>query len=235
MRILVADDDPSILEPLVLALEQHGYDVVSAPDGEKAWESFRLQRPDFAVLDVSMPNLDGLTLTRRIAASGEPRVPVILLTGRRDLEDKVRALDLGADDYVVKPCSDRELLARIRAVWRRSSGPTRILRVGELAIDPQTHDFFLKGERVEVTALEFKLLLELMEHAGQVVRYNTLMLKTWGYAVSNDLLRVTIFRIRQKIEPDPRKPLYLHTIPRVGLIIQEKPAPAEEETEEQTA
>jgi DNA-binding response OmpR family regulator len=230
MRILVADDDPSILEPLVIALERDGYDVVSASDGEKAWESFRQQRPDFAVLDVSMPNLDGLTLTRKIAASGDPRVPVILLTGRREVEDKVRAFELGADDYVIKPCTDRELLARIRAVWRRTSGPARILHAGDLAIDPRTHDFFLKGQRVDLTALEFKLLLELLEHAGQVVRYSTLMHKTWGYTVSHDLLRVTVFRIRQKIEPDPHTPHYLHTVPRVGLIVHARHVSRDEQT-----
>jgi DNA-binding response OmpR family regulator len=131
---------------------------------------------------------------------------------------------------VIKPCTDRELLARIRAVWRRTSAPARILRAGDLAIDPLTHDFYLRGQRVELTALEFKLLLELLEHAGQVVRYSTLMHKTWGYTVSNDLLRVTIFRIRQKIEPDPHKPQYLHTVPRVGLIVHARQGLTEEQT-----
>ena len=220
MRILIADDDQDIIEPLEAVLKREGYDVVVASDGDRAWDLFTLERPDFAVLDVSMPGMDGIELTRRIAGSGEPRVPVILLTGRGSENDKVVALDLGADDYVVKPCSHRELLARIRAVWRRVGTPSRLFSVGGLTIDPATHTFYIEGRPVEVTSNEFLLLLALMERAGQVVRYGTLMHRVWGSDVSHDLLRVTIYRLRHKIEADPRSPRYIRTIPGVGFLIQ---------------
>src|SRR5690349_8701460 len=109
---------------------------MAAADGKRAWELFTKDRPDFAVLDVSMPGMDGLAVTRRIVESGEPHVPIILLTGRGQVGDKVTALDLGADDYLVKPCSDRELTARIRAVWRRANVPAKLISAGDLAISP---------------------------------------------------------------------------------------------------
>ena len=219
MRILLADDDPDILEPLKAALTREGYDVVAAGDGEEAWTQFQAERPDFAVLDLTMPGLDGIELTRRIVEAGEPRVPVILLTGRSAEGDKVSALDLGADDYVVKPCSPRELQARIRAVWRRASTPTRILTSGNLALDPATHKFYVEGRQVDVTSNEFLVLLALIERAGQVVRYATLMRAVWGTTVSNDLLRVTIYRLRQKIEPNGKTPRYITTVAGVGFMI----------------
>jgi two-component system response regulator RegX3 len=220
VRILLADDDPNILEPLEQVLRRDGHEVVAAGDGDTAWDLFTLDRPDFAVLDVSMPGLDGFALTRRIAATGEPRVPIILLTARGHERDKVSALDAGADDYVVKPCSHRELLARIRAVWRRAGTPSRLITVGNLTIDPATHKFYLDGRTVEVTTNEFLLLLTLMERAGHVVRYAALMHRVWGTEVSNDLLRVTIYRLRRKIEPDASKPRYIHTVPGVGFLLE---------------
>jgi DNA-binding response OmpR family regulator len=220
MRILIADDDPDILEPLEAVLKLEGHTVLAASDGDRAWDLFKLERPDFAVLDVSMPGIDGIALTRRINGSGEPRVPVILLTGRGHDNDKVVALDMGADDYVVKPCSHRELLARIRAVWRRAGTPSRVFSVGGLTIDPATHTFYIQGRPVDVTSNEFLLLLALMERAGQVVRYSTLMHRVWGSEVSHDLLRVTVYRLRHKIEEDPRSPRYIRTIPGVGFLIQ---------------
>jgi DNA-binding response OmpR family regulator len=220
MRILIADDDPDVLESLEHALRREGHEVIPAIDGDTAWELFLLDRPDFAVLDVSMPGLDGIALTRRIAATGEPHVPVILLTGRNQERDKVTALDAGADDYVVKPCGPRELLARIRAVWRRAGTPSRLIMIGDLTIDPATHRFYVDGRTIEVTSNEFLLLLTLMERAGQVVRYTTLMHRVWGSEVSHDLLRVTVYRLRHKIEPDPAKPRYIRTVPGVGFLIQ---------------
>ncbi len=221
MRILVADDDPNILEPLEIALRREGFTVFAARDGIRAWDIFTRERPDFAVLDMSMPGADGLELTRRISSAGEPRVPIIVLTGRSQERDKVAALDTGADDYVVKPCSHRELIARIRAVWRRADRPALVLTNGALSVDPMTHHVHLDGQRVEVTATEFTLLLTLMEHAGQIVRTSTIMRRVWGLAVSDDLVRVTVFRLRRKIEPDPKQPRYIHTVPGVGFIVRD--------------
>jgi two-component system KDP operon response regulator KdpE len=166
-----------------------------------------------------MPGEDGLTLLRRIAADGVPHVPTILLTGRGQISDKVSALDLGADDYLVKPCSDRELIARIRAVWRRSRAADKSQSAGDLSLDLAAHDFYLKGRRIDVTANEFILLQTLIEQAGRVVRYQTLMMRIWGSSVSRDLLRVTVFRLRQKIEADPKAPQYILTVPSVGFIL----------------
>jgi DNA-binding response OmpR family regulator len=219
VRILIADDDPNILGPLEIALKREGHEVMAAADGKRAWELFTKDRPDFAVLDVSMPGMDGLAVTRRIVESGEPHVPIILLTGRGQVSDKVTALDLGADDYLVKPCSDRELTARIRAVWRRTNVPAKLISAGDLAISPATHEFYLSGTRIEVTANEFAILSALIERAGHVVRYSAMMHKVWGYTVSHDLLRVSVYRLRHKIEPDPGKPRYIHTVPSVGFLV----------------
>ena len=146
-------------------------------------------------------------------------MPIILLTGRGQERDKIAALDLGADDYVVKPCSHRELLARIRAVWRRSSIPARILSASGMVLDPSIHSFLIEGQPVGLTTNEFLILLTLLERAGQVVRYSNLMRRVWGFDVTGDLLRVTMFRLRKKIEPDPKKPRYIHTVPGVGFLV----------------
>lgn len=230
LKILVADDDPNVLEPLEIALRREGFSVFAASDGIQAWDYFVHDRPDFAVLDIAMPGPDGLELTRRIGEAGDPRVPVIVLTGRDHERDKVTALDLGADDYVIKPCSHRELIARIRAVWRRAGQPGRVLSAGDLSLDPALHHFYIAGRRMEVTPIEFTLLLALIENAGQVVRANTIMRRVWGYAVSDDLLRVTVYRLRRRIEPDPKRPRYILTVPGVGFIVLDDgpsdPAPA---------
>lgn len=219
MKILVADDDPNILDPLTIMLSRAGYEVLAASNGRQAWDFFRSSQPDFAVLDVNMPDVDGMTLLRRIGEAGDPRIPVIMLTGRGQTNDKIMGLDLGADDYIVKPCTERELLARIRAVWRRTTAPTEVLSAGDLAINLATHDFTLKGRHVDVTSNEFVLLQSLIEHEGRVVRYKELMQRIWGANVSHDLLRVTVFRLRRKIEVDAKAPRYIVTVPSVGFLL----------------
>jgi DNA-binding response OmpR family regulator len=168
-----------------------------------------------------MPGLDGLELIRRINQSGKSRVAVIVLTGREGEDARVGGLDLGADDYIVKPCTARELIARIRAVWRRVGPASRILTLGSLTVDPAAHQVYISGRRVEVTATEFALLLTLMEHAGEVVRTNTIMKQVWDFPVSHDLLRMTVYRLRRKIEPDPKNPRYIHTAQGVGFIMRD--------------
>ncbi|HZS88285.1 MAG TPA: response regulator transcription factor [Chloroflexota bacterium] len=226
MRILIADDDPDVLAPLEIALKAAGHRVLSARDGLQAWLIFTQEHPDFVVLDVNMPSIDGVELTRRISGFGDPRVPVILLTGRGGERDKVSALDLGADDYIIKPFSVPELLARIRAVWRRTQPAARTLNAGGLVVDPLTRHVTVDGVSVEVTPTEFALLLVLMEHVGQVVRMGAIMGRVWNTAVSEDLVRVTVFRLRRKIESDPKQPRYLHTVPSVGFMVQDRLAPA---------
>ena len=225
MRILLADDDQEVLTPLEIALRREGFEVLAARDGARAWDLFTAERPDFAVLDVTMPGVDGLELTRRIARSGTPPVPVILLTGRDQDRDKVAALDLGADDYVVKPCSHRELIARIRAVWRRAGQPLRTLTIGGMTSEPTTHHVYVEGRPVEVTATEFALLFTLGERAGQVLQGATIMKRVWGSPVSNDLLRMTVYRLRHKIEPEPRRPRYIHNVHGVGFMLRDGELP----------
>jgi len=227
VHILLADDDQDILVPLNIAMQREGYITSIASDGEQAWDLFVADRPDLAVLDYNMPGIDGLGLTRRIAGAGEPRVPIIVLTGRTQERDKVKLLDAGADDYLIKPFSSRELFARIRAVLRRAGTPAHFITSGDLAIDPATHRFFLLGREVDITSNEFALLHALIERAGKVVRYSILMNKVWGCEVSNDLLRVTVYRLRSKIEPDPRRPRYIQTVPGVGLRMDAPPSAEE--------
>ena len=219
MHLLLADDDPGVVEPLSIAFRDDGHEVSVAYDGLRAWELFTSDRPDFAVLDVSMPGLDGLALARRIVTAGEPSVPVILLTGRGQESEKVAGLDLGADDYIVKPVGYRELSSRVRAVQRRSNTASRTVTAHSMTLDRATHKFFIEGRQVDLTSTEFLLLLTLMERAGQVVRYASLMNRVWGSKVSNDLMRVTVYRLRHKIEPDPRHPRYIKTVPGVGFLV----------------
>ena len=225
MRILVADDDPNVLEPLEIALRRAGYTVIPATNGRRAWELFKEEHPDFAVLDVTMPGLDGLEVARRIARSGPPRVPVIMLTGRDRVDDKVSALEDGADDYVVKPITHRELVARIRAVLRRANPTAQAITAGRLTINPATHQFSIDGSPIDVTGIEFALLLILMEHAGQVVPPDAIMERLWGHDVSDDLLRVTVYRLRRKIEPNPSQPITVLTVPGVGFMVNNEARP----------
>jgi DNA-binding response OmpR family regulator len=220
VRVLVADDDPNLLAPLEIALRRAGYTVVSAPDGRQAWALFQQERPDFAVLDIAMPGLSGLELARRIGDAGQPRVPIILLTGHDDENDKVDALESGVDDYVVKPVTARELIARIHAVQRRARPSTLVITAARLAINPATHQFWIDGREVDVTGTEFALLRALIERAGQAVRPAELMQRIWGYAVSDDLLRVTIYRLRRKIEPQPNHPVHIIRVPGSGFMVR---------------
>ncbi len=220
MRVLVADDDANLLASLEVTLRRAGYIVVSALNGRQAWALFQEERPDFAVLDIAMPGLNGLELARRIGDSGQPRVPIIMLTGHDDEDDKVGALESGVDDYVVKPVTARELIARIHAVQRRARPSALVITAGKLALNPATRQFWINGQEVDVTGTEFALLLALIERAGQVVPSAELMRRIWGYAVSDDLLRMTIYRLRRKVEPKPAHPVHIITVPGSGFMLR---------------
>jgi len=223
MRILLADDDREIRETLEIVLRRDGYTVISAASGAEAWELFVSEHPDLAILDIGMGEPNGIELTRRINEDPERRVPVIILTGHEAENDKVRALDLGADDYLVKPFSAREVIARIRAVSRRAHVVSPVIALGGLALDTWTHVVTRDEQQVDMTTLQFVLLQLLMERAGQVVSSQTIMKRVWGGPVSDDLLRVTIFRLRRKIEDDPQRPRYIHTIVGVGFTLRIDP------------
>ena len=221
-KVLIVDDEPNIREVVGLYLRSDGHDVVSAADGEEALEVFRKSAPDLVVLDLMLPKLNGLEVCRHIQA--ERRVPLIMLTARGDEEERIVGLSLGADDYVVKPFSPRELAARVTAVLRRTGdSPTRsadekVLVFDGLRIDPNTREVLVRGEPATLTAREFDLLYHLAASPSRVYTRDHLMEVVWGYAFSIDTSTVTVHvrRLREKVESDPAHPRYLRTVWGVG-------------------
>ena len=219
--ILVVDDEPRMTRFIRLNLELEGYQVIEAHDGLEALDKARTSLPDLIVLDVMMPELDGfetLEMIREVSS-----VPVIMLTVRADEEDKVRGLDLGADDYVTKPFGAREFVSRVKAVLRRTERPVTpeesILQIDDrLGIDFNSREVLVEGERTKLRPTEFRLLYHLIENTGWVVPHETLLAKVWGYEYREEIqyLRLYITYLRQKIEPDPSHPRYILTERGVG-------------------
>ena len=220
-KVLIVDDEPNIREVVGLYLRRDGHEVVSAADGEEALSIFSSAVPDLVVLDLMLPKVGGLEVCRRMRA--ERRVPLIMLTARGEEEERIVGLSLGADDYVVKPFSPRELVARVAAVLRRveeSSGDTnqQVLSFDGLRIDPNTREVLVRGEPVTLTAREFDLLHHLAASPGKVYTRDQLMELVWGYTFSADTSTVTVHmrRVREKVEPDPARPRHLQTVWGVG-------------------
>ena len=219
--ILVVDDEPRMTRFIRMNLELEGYRVVEAHNGLDALEKARTDLPDLVILDVMMPELDGfdtLEMLREVS-----NVPVIMLTVRSDEEDKVRGLELGADDYVTKPFGARELASRVRAVLRRTQGPVTpeeaILQIDDrLSIDYNSREVIVEGKRKKLRPTEFRMLYHLIENAGWVVPHETLLAKVWGYEYREEIqyLRLYVTYLRQKIEPDPTHPRYILTERGVG-------------------
>ncbi len=225
-KILVVDDEPNIREIVGQYLRRDGYTVVSAVDGEEALWLYQRERPDLVVLDLMLPRLSGLEVYRRLLRSevAKRRIPLIMLTARGEEEDRIVGLGLGADDYVVKPFSPRELAARVGAVLRRvsedSADPaTRaVLRFGDLLVDPNTRQVTIRDQPVLLTAREFDLLHYLVSSPGRVFTRDQLMEALWGYTFAADTSTVTVHmrRLREKIEEDPARPHHLQTVWGVG-------------------
>lgn len=221
-KILVVDDEPNIREVVGLYLRQDGHAVVVAADGEEALRLYRQARPDLVVLDLMLPGLSGLEVCRRI--QGERRVPLIMLTAKGEEEDRIVGLGVGADDYVVKPFSSRELVARVAAVLRRvneaSAGPANgeVLSFGELQIDPNTRIVTVQGDPVTLTAREFDLFHHMASSPGRVFTRDQLMESVWGYTFAAETSTVTVHvrRLREKVEADPAHPRRLLTAWGVG-------------------
>jgi DNA-binding response OmpR family regulator len=220
-KILVVDDEPNIREVVSLYLRRDGHAVVAAADGEEALELYRQTRPDLVVLDLMLPRVSGLEVCRRIQA--ERRVPLIMLTARDEEEDRIVGLGLGADDYVVKPFSPRELAARVAAVLRRTGEVSQgteagALVFGDLRIDPATREVSVGDEPVQLTAREFDLLRHMASHPRRVFTRDQLMEAVWGYTFAADTSTVTVHvrRLREKLEPDPTRPRYLQTVWGIG-------------------
>ena len=220
-KVLIVDDEPNIREVVGLYLRRDGHEVVSASDGEEALGLFSSAVPDLVVLDLMLPKLGGLEVCRRMRA--ERRVPLIMLTARGEEEERIVGLSLGADDYVVKPFSPRELAARVAAVLRRVEESSvdvdqQVLSFDGLRIDPNTREVLVRGDPATLTAREFDLLHHLASSPGRVYTRDQLMELVWGYTFSADTSTVTVHvrRLREKVETDPARPRYLQTVWGVG-------------------
>jgi DNA-binding response OmpR family regulator len=225
--ILIVDDEPTIVEVVGLYLQREGFKVLTAADGNAALSAVEQQRPDLVVLDLMLPGLSGLEVTRRLRASGA--LPIIMLTARGEETDRVVGLELGADDYVTKPFSARELVARVKAVLRRAHpeapatpAESSVLAIGGLRMDTAARAVTLDGRAIGLTVREFDLLHFLMRHPGQVFTREQLLDNVWGYTFASDMGTVTVHirRLREKIERDPANPVYLQTIWGVGYKLE---------------
>jgi two-component system, OmpR family, response regulator MprA len=222
---MVVDDDAAVRESLRRALQLEGYEVELAPDGAEALDRLRLDReePDALVLDVSMPRLDGLEVCRRLRRGGSA-LPVLMLTARDEVVDRVAGLDAGADDYVVKPFALEELLARLRALLRRSSGATaEVLRFADLELDPATRIVVRGGDRIELTRTEFSLLELFLLNPRQVLTRSVIFERVWGYdfGFGSNSLDVYVGYLRRKTEQGG-KPRLIQTVRGVGYALREE-------------
>lgn len=231
MKFLIVDDDKAIVEAVTIGLQfqWQDADVHSADDGEEGWRKFIDLSPDVTLLDVNMPYISGFEALQRIREVSD--APVLMLTARGDEMSKVKGLELGADDYLVKPFSHLELFARIKAVLRRTDLPAPISAApsfvsGDIAVNFGSHEVTLRGQPVKLTPTEYKLIYQLVRNAGRVLPFDTLLSKVWGdeYRGDMDYLKTYISRLRKKIGDDSEHPLYILTERSVGYRFARLPA-----------
>lgn len=219
--ILIVDDDPTLRELISIQLEQEGYLVRKAENGRVGVAMVRDQQPDIVILDLLMPEMDGLEACREIRTFSD--LPVLMLTARSENQDIVTGLERGADDYLAKPFNMDELLARLRALLRRTSPMNRTLIVseGQVVINQETRDVFVRGLPIELTRTEYKLLITLARNAGKVMEHHQILLAVWGedYNKDSDYLKVYIWHLRRKLEEDHRNPKILLNEWGVGYYI----------------
>jgi two-component system, OmpR family, KDP operon response regulator KdpE len=219
-RVLVVDDEPSILRAIRLNLERHGYQVSTAETGEQALEHAARQPVDLILVDIGLPDLDGFEVIRQVRA--RTSTPIVVLSVREAERDKVRALDLGADDYLTKPFGVEELLARIRVALRHAARPAQgaaaVFRTGELEIDLEKRRVRVSEQEIHLTPTEYELLKAFVSHPNKVLTDLMLLRQVWGpeYASEAHYLHVYVARLRKKLESDPQNPRYLVTEPGVG-------------------
>ncbi len=217
-KILVIDDEAGLRELIRINLEHEGYAVLQANDALEGLEMVQTQHPDMVILDIMMPDMDGLEACRRLREFSA--IPVLMLTARVQSHDVITGLDSGADDYMLKPFNMEELSARVRALLRRIPSPNQpvVAGNGEITIDRQKREVLVRGEPVDLTPTEYDLLLLLSENAGTVMSHDTLLQSVWGqeYTKDNDYLKVYIWHLRRKVERDPRDPKLLLTEWGVG-------------------
>jgi two-component system, OmpR family, response regulator RpaB len=230
-RILVVDDEASIRRILETRLKMVGYEVITAADGEEALEAFSKHNPDLVILDVMMPKLDGYGVTREIRRTSD--VPIIILTALGDVSERITGLELGADDYVVKPFSPKELEARVKAVLRRTNEreivgigkvTKNVITTGNIKIDTSRRQVFRKNERIRLTGMEFSLLELLVNNSGQAYSRNEILQHVWSYPADHKIdtrvVDVHISRLRSKLETDPTNPELILTARGIGYMFQ---------------
>jgi two-component system KDP operon response regulator KdpE len=221
LKVLVVDDEIAILRFLRVALNGQGFIVSEASTGQEALQAIAMYRPDLVILDLGLPDMDGVEVTRRLREWS--KVPVIILSVREQEIDKIAALDAGADDYLTKPFGMGELLARIRTVMRRQTTGTSepVLSIGSLMVDLPNRVVTMNGKNVQLTPTEYDILRLLVIYAGKVLTNHQLLRQVWGEAYDDlHILRVNISNLRHKLEPDPSRPTYIHTEPGVGYRLK---------------
>lgn len=225
-KVLVIDDEKPISDIIKFNLEKEGYEVVTAFDGEEGLEKVESDQPDLIILDLMLPKIDGLEVAKRVRA--KHNTPIIMVTAKDSELDKVLGLELGADDYVTKPFSNRELVARVKANLRRQdagSAPSETenndIKIGDLTIHPDAYTVTKRGENINLTHREFELLHYLAQHIGQVIKREQLLQTVWGYDYFGDVrtVDVTVRRLREKIEDNPSHPQWLVTRRGVGYYL----------------
>jgi two-component system, OmpR family, alkaline phosphatase synthesis response regulator PhoP len=232
-KILVVDDEQSIVTLLQYNLEQAGYEVITAMDGEEGKQKAETQSPDFIVLDLMLPKIDGMEVCKQLRQKSI-MTPILMLTAKDDELDKIIGLELGADDYMVKPFSPREVLARVKAILRRTQVQAgsvdqrdketgQLLVIGNLKIDPEKYEAYFNGNHLELTLKEFELLLYLAQNKGRVLTRDQLLSSVWNYDFAGDtrIVDVHISHLREKVEVDTKKPVYIKTIRGLGYKLEE--------------
>lgn len=221
--IAIVEDEQNIVELVKYNLDREGYRTISANNGRKGLDMIRQELPDLAILDLMLPEIDGLTVCKQLRADSQTKsIPIIIVTAKSEEADRVLGLEMGADDYVTKPFSPRELVARVRAVLRRSGNvgdeEPEIIEIGEIKMDLRQHLVKVRGEEVELTPKEFDFLRLLLVNPGRAFTREFLLEHLWGYEYFGDTRTVDVHvrRLRQKIETDPADPVYLETVRGVG-------------------
>ena len=226
--VLVIDDEESIIELIKLGLKYEGFEVVAASDGEEGVAAAQRTNPIFIILDWMLPDMDGLEVCRRLRSNPTTRdIPILLLTAKDEVGSRVEGLNTGADDYLTKPFSFEELVARIRAILRRlnpiaTEDKSQLLQVGDLQINMATHEVTREGRVIDVTITEYNLLHLFMSHVGQALDRQTILNQVWGYDFlgETNIIEVYVRYVREKIEDSPSSPRYIQTIRGVGYIMK---------------